>query len=49
MSSPRGPGEKIGWMSPQDWDDTVALMKQYQDLKTDKSGSAFFTTSFLPK
>jgi NitT/TauT family transport system substrate-binding protein len=49
IASPRGAGEKIGWMSPQDWDDTVALMKQYQDLKTDKSGNAFFTTAFLPK
>ena len=49
MPSPRGPGEGIGWMSTQDWDDTVALMRQYQDLKTDKTGSAFFTTVFLPK
>ena len=49
MPSPRGPNQPIGWMSPQDWNDTVAIMKQYQDLKTDKDGSGFHTAEFLPK
>jgi len=49
MPSPRDPGGKIGVMNKQDWDDTVAIMKQYQDLKTDKTGSDFFTAEFLPK
>lgn len=49
MPSPRDPAGKVGVMVQQDWDDTVALMKQYQDLKTDKTGGAFFTSEFLPK
>lgn len=49
MPSPRDPQGKIGVMYEKDWDDTVALMKQYQDLKTDKTGSGFFTNAFLPK
>jgi NitT/TauT family transport system substrate-binding protein len=49
VESPRGPGQKFGWMSPQDWDDTVALMKQYQELKTEKTGGDFYTADLLPK
>ena len=49
MPSPRDPQGKVGVMHQQDWDDTVAIMKQYQDLKTDKTGSGFFTDAFLPK
>jgi NitT/TauT family transport system substrate-binding protein len=49
MASPRGPDKPVGWMSAQDWDDTVALMVQYRDLKTDKPASAFWTAEFLPK
>jgi NitT/TauT family transport system substrate-binding protein len=49
MPSPREPDKPVGWMSPQDWDDTVALMVQYRDLKTDKPASAFWTAEFLPK
>lgn len=49
MPSPRDPQAKVGVMNTQDWNDTVAIMKQYQDLKTDKTGADFFTAEFLPK
>jgi NitT/TauT family transport system substrate-binding protein len=49
MPSPHGAGQKVGWMSDDDWNQTLALMKQYQDLKTDKPASAFWTAQFLPK
>ena len=49
MPSPRAPTAAVGTMQQQDWDDTVAIMKQYQDLKTDKTGASFFTAQFLPK
>src|SRR5260370_22905531 len=47
IASPRGAGQKVGWMSPLDWDETLALMKQYQELKTDKTATAFYTTDLL--
>ena len=49
VPSPRGTGQKIGWMSPVDWEETLALMKRYQELKTDKSATAFYTTALLPQ
>ena len=49
IASPHGPNQPMGWMSAQDWDQTLALMKQYQDLKTDEPASAFWTAEFLPK
>jgi ABC-type nitrate/sulfonate/bicarbonate transport system substrate-binding protein len=49
MPSPRDPQARMGVMNRQDWDDTAAIMKQYQELKTDKTGSAFFTAAFLPR
>jgi hypothetical protein len=49
IASPHGPDQPVGWMSAQDWDETLALMKQYQDLKTDEPASAFWTAEFLPK
>lgn len=48
IPSPRGAGQKIGWMSPQDWQDTLTLLKEYQELRTDKPATAFYTTELLP-
>ena len=31
-----------------DWDDMLGLMKNYNDLKTDKPATAFYTNEFLP-
>jgi NitT/TauT family transport system substrate-binding protein len=49
MESPRGAGKPIGWMAEQDWAETLQLMKDYQELKTDLPGSAFWTDAFLPQ
>lgn len=49
VRSPDGPDKPIGWMAAQDWAETVDLMKQYQDLKTDLSPTAFWTDELLPK
>ena len=40
---------KIGWGAQADWDQTLALLKQYRELKTDQSWTAFHTNEFLPK
>jgi NitT/TauT family transport system substrate-binding protein len=31
-----------------DWDQTLALLKQYRDVQTDKPWTAFHTNEFLP-
>jgi len=38
----------LGMNVSSDWDDMLALMKDYNDLETDKSASDFYTNSFLP-
>lgn len=40
---------RIGWGAQADWDQTIALLKQYRELKTDKPWTAFHTNDFLPK
>jgi NitT/TauT family transport system substrate-binding protein len=49
VKSPNGKDQPVGWMSDKDWDETLALMKQYQELHTDVPASAFWTNDFLPK
>jgi NitT/TauT family transport system substrate-binding protein len=40
-------GKPMGWGSDKDWSEMVALLKEYQDLKTDKDGTGFFTNDFV--
>ena len=40
---------RIGWGAQADWDQTLAILKQYRDLKTDQPWTAFHTNEFLPK
>ena len=49
MKSPHGTAQPVGWMAAQDWADTVQLMKDYQDLKTDLPATSFWTDAYLPK
>ena len=49
MTSPNAPGAPIGTMAAQDWTSTLALMTQYQSLKTTLPASAFWTNTYLPK
>ena len=48
LDSPNSKG-RIGWGDQKDWDQTIALLKQYRDLQTDKPWTAFHTNEFLPK
>ena len=39
---------RVGWGDQRDWDQTLALLKQYRDVQTDKPWTAFHTNEFLP-
>ena len=45
-SAPTAP---IGQMQAGDWEMTLDLMKDYQELKTDMKADAFYTNAHLPK
>ena len=49
MRSPSGAGKPIGWMAAKDWASTLALMKEFQDLKTELPAASFWTNDLLPK
>lgn len=40
-------GKAMGWGSDKDWNEMVALLKEYQNLQTDKDGKAFYTNAFV--
>ncbi len=40
--------KRLGYNVPGDWDSMLALMKEYNDLKTDQPASAFYTNDFVP-
>jgi len=40
---------KIGMGAKEDWEGTIALLKNYRDVQTDKDWTAFHTNEFLPK
>ncbi|MEA2875612.1 MAG: NitT/TauT family transport system substrate-binding protein [Hyphomicrobiales bacterium] len=47
MDSPNSKG-RTGWGDQKDWDQTIALLKQYRDVATDQPWTAFHTNEFLP-
>ncbi|HTM58913.1 MAG TPA: ABC transporter substrate-binding protein, partial [Burkholderiales bacterium] len=47
LDSPNSKG-RIGLGAEKDWDQTIALLKQYRDVATDKPWTAFHTNEFLP-
>jgi len=47
LDSPNSKG-RIGWGDQKDWDQTIALLRQYRDVQTDKPWTAFHTNEFLP-
>lgn len=49
VRSRSAPSAPLGRMHPGDWDMTLALMKEYQELKTDLKADAFYTNAHLPK
>jgi NitT/TauT family transport system substrate-binding protein len=40
---------KIGMGAQADWDQTLAILKDYRDLQTDKGWTAFHTNEFVPQ
>jgi len=40
---------RIGWGAQGDWDQTLAILKNYRDLQTDKGWTVFHTNEFLPQ
>ena len=40
---------RIGWGAQEDWDQTIKILKDYRELKTDKPWTAFHTNEFVPK
>ena len=49
VRSRSAPTAPIGLMQPGDWEMTLGLMKDHQELKTDLKADAFYTNSLLPK
>lgn len=47
MKSSYGRDRPIGWMAQQDWDDTLALMKEYQGLETNLPAASFWTDAYM--
>lgn len=48
LDSPNSKG-RIGWGAEKDWEQTIALLKQYRDLDTRNNWTAFHTNEFLPQ
>ena len=40
---------RIGWGAQADWDQTLAILKNYRDLQTDKPWTTFHTNEFVPR
>jgi NitT/TauT family transport system substrate-binding protein len=40
--------KRLGYHVPKDWEEMIELMRKYNDLKTDKPASTFYTNDFLP-
>lgn len=48
LDSPNSKG-KVGMGAKADWDQTIALLRQYRDLSTSEPWTTFHTNEFLPK
>jgi NitT/TauT family transport system substrate-binding protein len=47
VSSPNTEGKPLGWGSEKDWSQMLALLKEYQNLPTERTGDSFFTNAFV--
>lgn len=48
LYSAGNPDRILGFNVAGDWDDMLALLKEYNDLQTDQPASAFYSNDFLP-
>src|SRR5713101_136364 len=46
--TPSTAGKPLGWMSDQDWQETVAALKQYGGVTTPLEASLLYTNEFVP-
>jgi NitT/TauT family transport system substrate-binding protein len=46
--SPNTAGKPFGWMSEQDWQETVEVLKQYGGVITPLEGQQLYTNEFVP-
>jgi NitT/TauT family transport system substrate-binding protein len=42
-----GAAQPIGWMNPDDWNMTLKMAQEFQDVKTDMPATAFYTNQFV--
>ena len=49
IHSPASKGKGIGYAAAEDWQHTLDLMKEFRELKTDRTAASFYTNEFLPK
>ncbi len=48
LESANTKGKPIGYAAQADWEQTLKLMKEYRDLKTDRTADSFYTNEFIP-
>lgn len=48
LDSPNSKG-RVGWGAEKDWEQTIAMLKQYRELDTKDNWTKFHTNEFLPK
>lgn len=48
MHSPHSVGHPIGWMSPADWNDTLATLRSFMGLTSSAPASDYYTNAFIP-
>jgi NitT/TauT family transport system substrate-binding protein len=46
--TPNTAGKPLGWMSDKDWDETVAVLKQYGGVTTPLEATQLYTNEFVP-
>lgn len=47
LSTPRTKGKALGWMSPDDWRETIAYLEQYGGVPKDTSPDSIYTNRFI--
>ena len=46
--TPNTAGKPLGWMSDKDWNETVAVLKQYGGVTTPLEAAQLYTNEFVP-
>jgi NitT/TauT family transport system substrate-binding protein len=46
--TPNTAGKPLGWMSDKDWDETVAVLKQYGGVTSPLEATQLYTNEFVP-